>query len=203
MPCLQFQMFEKTCERSGDNNQQQSFKRFPQCTPRSSAGNQNGERVGGKWTVCYFLRNAQAPHVSATHFWNKSDLKRSGIARVTHIQIFLLYESFVEAEGTEWGIVVIMFSSCGGVWVRRSAGLRLCMWVIHANNQIWPLAVLCERLSSVQRYLNVAPFSSRVANIGHVLSDSEQRESRTDGQWQKGNRKRKSAFYSTARWIVL
>lgn len=143
MPCLQFQMFEKTCERSSDNNQQQSFKRFPQCTPRSSAGNQNGERVGGKWTVCYFLRNAQAPHVSATLFWNKSDLKRSGAARVTHIQIFLSYESFVEAEGTEWGIVVIMFSSRGGVWVRRSAtcaGLRRCMWVIHANNQVWLLA---------------------------------------------------------------
>lgn len=46
-PCLQIQMFKKKKSPGADCSSSEP-RLFPSCTPRPSAGNQNGERVGGK-----------------------------------------------------------------------------------------------------------------------------------------------------------
>lgn len=139
MPCLHFlTLLEKRLHvvvtppaapaAAARRQQQQQFKRFPQCTPRPSAGNQNGERVGGKWDVCYFLRQTRDPRVQATAFQYKATFSKGGIDAEPRVVTFWPESRLFKRR---WPNEVLL-SSCFpsvGVWVRRSATcpvLQLC-----------------------------------------------------------------------------
>lgn len=185
MPCLQFQMFEKKAWTAGTASSRRlsaSHNALPDHQRETKMANVLGENEP---FVIFWRRHE--PRKFSRHTFEINSAAEKKRDNSGHSYYFILScESFVEAEGTEWGIVVMMFSSCGGVWVRRSAtcpGLRLRMWINHADDRAGLLDIKYMKHFSSQPYLKLG-FYPLLWLILIIFTPYPNKG--TDGLWLRG-----------------